>query len=634
MSDLNEKKNSDIVDLIIEDDDSGSHKERSQDKVRSEAEEVEKAAEEALKKAEEALKEETGALHPETKEEGDEQPETEGTKDGGKEPEQPETEGTKDGGKEPEQPEAEGTKGGGKDPEQPETEGGKDGGKEPGQPEAGEVKKEETPDKSKEESIMPQEHGVYVDEKAFVREKKRHKALVIITTVLAGLFIAGYTFMVINSIFYFQPNTVINGVDYSFRTEESVQKEIDDKMSDYKLHITLRNGEITLRPEDIGLVITTKNDVHSIKEKQNPFLWFVTYFGAPDEAAYEISYDPALMESFLRNNSYFMASSMISPQNPRIVMADGVPEIRKGNPGTLIDMDRFREVLDEKLQHLDTEFRPDSEGCYVNAEYTEDSPEVKDYRDQIESYTGLKMTYVFAETKIPVTAEQIYSMLDLDPERFSCTVSRDRVKRFVSDFAADHNTFGRIRDFRTHDGKIAHVTNNYMGWEIDQENEVSMMYDALYQKHGFERTPELLHEGTIYTKDNSDIGNSYVEIDLTYQKVFFYMNGKKVLEDDVISGNPNRNAQTPGGLYAIYGMRQNVVLTGPGYASHVDYWMPFNGEIGLHDAYWQSKFGGELYKSRGSHGCVNLPHQTAETIYTLGYRGLPVVCYWRTPEFF
>ena len=239
------------------------------------------------------------------------------------------------------------------------------------------MKKEETPDKSKEESIMPQESGVYVDEKAFVREKKRHKALVIITTVLAGLFIAGYTFMVINSIFYFQPNTVINGVDYSFRTEESVQKEIDDKMSDYKLHITLRNGEITLRPEDIGLVITTKNDVHSIKEKQNPFLWFVTYFGAPDEAAYEISYDPALMESFLRNNSYFMASSMISPQNPRIVMADGVPEIRKGNPGTLIDMERFREVLDEKLQHLDTEFRPDSEGCYVNAEYTEDSPEVK-----------------------------------------------------------------------------------------------------------------------------------------------------------------------------------------------------------------------------------------------------------------
>ena len=82
MSDLNEKKNSDMVDLIIEDDDSGSHKERSQDKVRSEAEEVEKAAEEALKKAEEALKEETGALHPETKEEGDEQPETEGTEDG------------------------------------------------------------------------------------------------------------------------------------------------------------------------------------------------------------------------------------------------------------------------------------------------------------------------------------------------------------------------------------------------------------------------------------------------------------------------------------------------------------------------------------------------------------------------
>ena len=124
-----------------------------------------------------------------------------------------------------------------------------------------------------------------------------------------------------------------------------------------------------------------------------------------------------------------------------------------------------------------------------------------------------------------------------------------------------------------------------------------------------------------------------MEIDLSNQRVMFKLNGKRILMDDIISGNPNRNNNTPGGLYAIYGMRMNVMLTGPGYASHVDYWMPFNGEIGLHDAYWQSKFGGELYKTRGSHGCINLPRSTAQTIFEMGYRGLPVVCYWRTADY-
>ena len=497
-------------------------------------------------------------------------------------------------------------------------------------------KKPETDEKPAEtEDKKVEEHpGVYVDEKAFVRARKRHKILMTVTIVLAGLFLIGYTFMVFNSFFYFQPNTIINGVDYSFRSEESVQQEIDSKMSDYTLHIKLRNGEVTLHPEDIGMVITTKNDVHSIKEKQNPFLWFVTYFNKPNEAAYEVTYDSDKLEAFLNNAGYFTTKNMKSPENPRVVMNDGTPEIRKGNQGTLIDLDKFHEVLDAKLHSLDAELNVNDEDCYIKPEYTEDSPEVIRYKEQIESYTKLKMTYVYADVKIDLTPEQIYSMLNLDPDHYQCSVDRLRVQRFVSDFAWEHNTFGRMRDFKTHDGKIAHVTNNYMGWEIDQEAEVSMLYDALFQKHGFERIPELTHEGLVYTKDNSDIGNSYVEIDLSNQKVYFYLDGKKILEDDVISGNPNRGSQTPGGFYAIYGMRQNVVLTGPGYASHVDYWMPFNGEIGLHDAYWQSKFGGELYKSRGSHGCVNLPYTTAETIYNLGYRGLPVICYWRTSEFF
>ncbi len=475
--------------------------------------------------------------------------------------------------------------------------------------------------------------SVFVDQKAFARATRRHKILKVLAITLGSVFLVGYFSMVALSFFYFQPNTVINGVDYSFRNTESVQKEIDGKKAGYSMRLILRDKEITIRPEDIGLVITTERDIRNIKENQNPFLWFAAYFRDPNVAAYSITYDKDKFESFLMRHTQFIEGNMIAPENPKVVLSNGVPELRPGNPGNTIDMDKFRKLFDEKLEQLDTELNLDAEGCYVRAKYDMDSPAVHAYRDDIEAYTSLKLTYLYGETKVSFNSEQIFNVLELDQDKLTCTVSRLKVNNLIADFAYEHDTFGKNRIFKTWDGKKVKVNNDYMGWEIDQEAEASKLYDAIFHKVGFERAPEFLHEGSVYTSDNSDIGSSYVEIDLSNQKVFFYLDGKRILMDDIISGNPNRNAQTPGGLYAIYGMRQNVVLTGPGYASHVDYWMPFNGEIGLHDAYWQSKFGGDLYLTRGSHGCVNLPHSTAQTIYEMGYRGLPVVCYWRNSDY-
>ncbi len=55
--------------------------------------------------------------------------------------------------------------------------------------------------------------------------------------------------------------------------------------------------------------------------------------------------------------------------------------------------------------------------------------------------------------------------------------------------------------------------------------------------------------------------------------------------------------------------------------------MPFNGNIGMHDATWRGSFGGSIYKTNGSHGCINLPRAAAKTIYENIEKGMPVLCY-------
>ena len=47
-----------------------------------------------------------------------------------------------------------------------------------------------------------------------------------------------------------------------------------------------------------------------------------------------------------------------------------------------------------------------------------------------------------------------------------------------------------------------------------------------------------------------------------------------------------------------------------------DYWVPFNGDFGLHDAPWQTMpFGSQNWPTQGSHGCVHVATATLAWIY-------------------
>lgn len=100
-----------------------------------------------------------------------------------------------------------------------------------------------------------------------------------------------------------------------------------------------------------------------------------------------------------------------------------------------------------------------------------------------------------------------------------------------------------------------------------------------------------------------------------------------VVESDFVSGNERRGDSTPAGAYSLTYKQRNAVLKGANYASPVAFWMPFNGNIGMHDATWRGSFGGSIYKTNGSHGCINLPPAVAMKIFENIEKGMPVLCY-------
>lgn len=106
-----------------------------------------------------------------------------------------------------------------------------------------------------------------------------------------------------------------------------------------------------------------------------------------------------------------------------------------------------------------------------------------------------------------------------------------------------------------------------------------------------------------------------------------YIDGELKVKTPTVTGNVAKGHATPTGVDPVNYKQRNAVLRGPGYSSPFKYWVPFNGGIGLHDADWRTSFGGDIYKTNGSHGCINLPPNIAGQVYDLVYPGMPVVVY-------
>ena len=115
-------------------------------------------------------------------------------------------------------------------------------------------------------------------------------------------------------------------------------------------------------------------------------------------------------------------------------------------------------------------------------------------------------------------------------------------------------------------------------------------------------------------------------MDLKEQHLYFYENGTMIIDAPFVSGNVAKDWTTPPGLFTLYYKQTDKVLRGEDYETPVKYWMPFNGGIGLHDANWRGSFGGEIYKTNGSHGCINLPPAKAAQVYEHAYKGIPIIC--------
>lgn len=465
------------------------------------------------------------------------------------------------------------------------------------------------------------------------RKKRKWKILAVGITVLLMSVLLAYFGVAYYFRDHFLPNTIIDGEDVGGKTSEEVIAQLNGKISRaFKVDVQGRDSNvlISLKAEDVDLEISVQTAVEEILKGQNSFLWVNSLWSSAPvvyEAEYTMEYSPEKMQEALENTGMFSKENIIEPTDAYIggyVSGAAEYELVEENEGSLLNEKATLDCVLSAIDHREGVVDLVEEECYELPAVRADDENLQMLLTEMNRMVATKVIYDWNGREEILDGEQIHEWISLQDGEV--ILDEEQVRGYVEEKAQEYDTYGKKRKFTTTLGVELTLRSGAYGWKTDCDAETEALIQLIREGAVTDREPEYIHTG--YVKGSNDIGDSYVEIDLTNQHLYLYIKGSIILETDFVSGNVSRGNTTPAGVFGITYKTTNAVLRGRDYETPVSYWMPFNGNIGMHDASWRREFGGDIYLTNGSHGCVNLPKKMAKKIYDYMEKKFPVVCYY------
>lgn len=481
-------------------------------------------------------------------------------------------------------------------------------------------------------------------EKRVVNRKRKKGAVVrwIILVLFLLIFAAGAGVYYKGAMHYqthFYPNTVINGIACGEMEVEAVTALLNGRIDGYHLTVTGRDystgesgallGEIT--PKEIDLVYADmQRETERLMAEQSQWKWVSAYFGQKDfsyELNQGITYNSDKLkklvlawEAFQPENMRKTQDAYISEYSSSLNEYEIIPEVI----GTEFTVDEALRKIDEALTAQKESFDLEAQGSYEDAAVKQENQVLQDAVSAANTWLSANVTYDWNGANVLLDKELLKEWISIVNNE--AVLDEAQVERFVRTQASQYDTYGKDRKFTTTHGVVLTLPSGYYGWKTDIDAETQELLSLIRQGSNVKREP--IYSSVARQKGMSDIGDSYVEADMTHQHLYLYNKGQIVLETDFVSGNMSDDSATPEGVFGIAYKTTNVVLRGRDYASPVSYWMPYYGNYGMHDATWRDEFGGDIYLTDGSHGCLNLPLDKAAEIYQYMSKGFPIICYF------
>lgn len=430
------------------------------------------------------------------------------------------------------------------------------------------------------------------------------------------------------------PLTTINDIPFGGKDLQFVKQKID-KISSDKLTIKAKD-DVTVEIPLADIEYTESFDMeklNNIKAEQNRLLWPVKMIGKKNyDVTPAVNYSEVKLARLVDELDIVNGNSVINPKDAYIKIDGGKYELVPEVVGNKLNVDLLKRVVNDAVSKGIDNIDLLETDCYIAPKIYSDSPDIQSTIKKLDKLSKLNLIYDFDDRQVVVTYETIVPWLIYENGKLE--IDAEQARKFIEGLAGEFDTLRTNRQFQTTNFGIMTVGGGNYGWQIDVNTSTEKLMAAIDEGESVTMQPSYTTYG--FSRKTDDIGDTYVEIDLTTQHIWFYKNGELFLDTPTVSGKPDGERDTPTGVFKLLSRETDRFLTGEDYKLHVDFWLPITwAGVGIHDSYWQPVYGGDRYITHGSHGCLNTPRDKVELLYNNLEIGTPVIVYKspvKTPE--
>lgn len=466
--------------------------------------------------------------------------------------------------------------------------------------------------------------------------KRSVKHAVIILCIILVSLMGTYIGLAIYYHNAFAYGTWINGVYCTGKSIEEVNGELTKDFSYGGLTIFDKDGNsYRIDAEEIGYQFDFVKALEIYRKRQNAWMWIDSLFHREDSKLVPVaSYDRGALDEIMTKIPFLADAGERADEERQVAI------VRTGQGYELINervdvlsVAEAEAAIVRAVEESGSEVSLTEEGCYHDLELTGQMKDTLALWEKVDAFQQCGIVYQMGEEQVPVDAAVVCDWMELREdgsfsldEQGNLVLREHAVEEFIDRLAETYDTVGGSRLFRATRGEVVTVEGGIYGNKLDRKAEVQYLTEAFLGGRREVHEPAYLQKARKQGLD--DIGGTYVEVDMGEQMMYYYVDGVQKLSTPVVTGNTSRRMGTPSGVNYVYAKQRNRVLRGPGYASPVDFWMPVKGGIGIHDASWRSKYGGTIYQTNGSHGCINTPRDVMVELYESVEVGTPVVMFY------
>ena len=431
----------------------------------------------------------------------------------------------------------------------------------------------------------------------------------------------------------FPPDTFINGHDVGTLTLEQANDILKEDMTAGEIEVKWADGTTeTIPMETLNCELTTEPELSTFLTSSKPYLW-IPAFSKQNTYGVSIKIQPndeKLLEA-IKSLNCVKGVGTTEPENAKVVKKDGKYVVREGVDGTRVDPDALFLFVKNHLIDGDTTIELENSGTFAKPSITGDDERIKKIIEDAEKFENLSVKLDLDGITEDINWNVFGEWVSYKEGKF--VLDHNKLKEYLTSLADKYDTLGKTRSFTTANGELISVGGGVMdnyGYKMNREQTFKDVLSAIdsFKNKTIKATWE---ESGITHGMQNDFGDTYIEVSIDNQHMWYKYKGQIVFDTDVVTGMMvEEKRRTPKGAFKILDKLKDHTMTGSYGSSYCNYCIAITWDgVCIHDSTWRDNYGGQIYIENGSHGCVNTPlGKMAELYDSEGVvYGIPVIVY-------